>query len=78
MMRKKMMVEMLSLIHIFPVLENTDFELDEQPYSSLFAIYQKELLDVSASTGLIHSDALALACLLYTSVEESRSLLPEP
>ena len=35
--------------------------LDEQPYSSLFAIYQKEFLDVSVSTGLIHSDALALA-----------------
>ena len=30
-------------------------------YSSLFTIYQKELLDVSVSTGLIHSDALALA-----------------
>ena len=37
------------------------FNLNEQPYSSLFTIYQKEFLDVSVSTGLIHSDALALA-----------------
>ena len=28
---------------------------------SLFAIYQKEFRDISVSTGLIHSDALALA-----------------
>ena len=54
-------VEKVTVANLLPVLENTDFELDEQPYSSLFAIYQKEFLDVSVSTGLIHSDALALA-----------------
>ncbi|MCC2739781.1 hypothetical protein, partial [Thomasclavelia ramosa] len=43
------------------VLEQTDFKLDDQPISSLFANYKKEFLDVSVSTGLIHSDALALA-----------------
>ena len=54
-------VEKVTVADLLPVLEHTDFKLDEQPYSSLFAIYQKEFLDVSASTGLIHSDALALA-----------------
>ena len=54
-------VENVTVADLLPVLENTDFKLDEQPYSSLFAIYQKEFLDVSVSTGLIHSDALALA-----------------
>ncbi|WP_461884216.1 hypothetical protein [Fusicatenibacter sp.] len=54
-------VEKVTVADLLPVLENTDFKLDEQPYSSLFAIYQKEFLDVSVSTGPIHSDALALA-----------------
>ena len=54
-------VEKVTVADLLPVLEHTDFKLDEQPYSSLFAIYQKEFLDVSVSTGLIHSDALALA-----------------
>ena len=54
-------VEKVTVAERLPVLENTDFKLDEQPYSSLFTIYQKEFLDVSVSTGLIHSDALALA-----------------
>ena len=54
-------VEKVTVADLLPVLENTDFKLDEQPYSSLFTIYQKEFLDVSVSTGLIHSDALALA-----------------
>ena len=54
-------VKKVTVDDLLPVLEHTDFKLDEQPYSSLFAIYQKEFLDVSVSTGLIHSDALALA-----------------
>ena len=54
-------MEKVTVADLLPVLEHTDFKLDEQPYSSLFAIYQKEFLDVSVSTGLIHSDALALA-----------------
>ena len=54
-MKKVTVAELLSS------LENTDFNLDEQPYSSLFTIYQKEFLDISISTGLIHSDDLALA-----------------
>ena len=54
-------VEKVTIAELLPILENTGFKLDEQPYSSLFKIYQKEFLDVSVSTGLIHSDALALA-----------------
>ena len=54
-------VEKVTVADLLPVLENTDFKPDEQPYSSLFAIYQKEFLDISVSTGLIHSDAIALA-----------------
>ena len=54
-------VEKVTVADLLPTLEKTDFILDEQPYSSLFKIYQKEFLDVSVSTGLIHSDALALA-----------------
>ena len=54
-------VEKVTVAELLPILENTGFKLDEQPYSSLFKIYQKEFLDVSVSTGLIHSDSLALA-----------------
>ena len=51
----------LQLLIFFLTLGKTDFKLDEQPYSSLFKIYQKEFLEISVSTGLIHADALALA-----------------
>ena len=54
-------VEKVTVAELLPILENTGFKLDEQPYSSLFKIYQKEFLDVSVSTGLIHPDSLALA-----------------
>ena len=59
--RKLILWKKVTVAEFLPILENTDFKLDEQPYSSLFTIYQKEFLDVSVSTGLIHSDALALA-----------------
>ena len=54
-------VEKVTVADLLPSLEKTDFKLDEQPYSSLFKIYQKEFLEISVSTGLIHADALALA-----------------
>ena len=54
-------VEKVTVAELLPSLEDTVFNLDEQPYSSLFTIYKKEFLDVSVSTGHIHSDALALA-----------------
>ena len=36
-------VEKITVANLLPVLENTDFKLDEHPYSSLFTIYKKEL-----------------------------------
>ena len=54
-------MEKVTVAELLPILENTGFKLDEQPYSSLFKIYQKEFLEISVSTGLIHADALALA-----------------
>ena len=54
-------VEKVTVADLLPTLEKTDFKLDEQPYSSLFKIYQKEFLEISVSTGLIPADALALA-----------------
>ena len=54
-------VEKVTVADLLPSLEKTDFKLNEQPYSSLFKIYQKEFLEISVSTGLIHADALALA-----------------
>ena len=35
-------VEKVTVAELLPSLENTVFNLDEQPYSSLFTIYQKE------------------------------------
>ena len=54
-------VEKVTVADLLPTLEKTDFKLDEQPYSSLFKIYQKEFLEISVSAGLIHADSLALA-----------------
>ena len=54
-------VDNVTVVQLLPSLEKTIFELDNQPYSSLFKIYKKEFLDVSVSKGLIHSDTLALA-----------------
>ena len=54
-------VERITVAQLLPALENTGFQLDEQPYASLFKIYKKEFLDTSVSKGLIHSDSLALA-----------------
>lgn len=36
-------VEKVTVTELLPALENTVFILDEQPYSSLFTIYQKKL-----------------------------------
>ena len=53
-------MEKVTVADLLPTLEKTDFKLDEQPYSSLFKIYQKDFLEISVSTGLIHADSLAL------------------
>lgn len=37
-------VEKVTVADLLPTLEKTDFKLDEQPYSSLFKIYQRNSL----------------------------------
>ena len=54
-------MEKVTVAQLLPQLENTEFHLDEQPYSSLFKIYKHEFLDVSISKGLIDTSSLALA-----------------
>ena len=59
-------------------MEYSSFSIDEQPYTSLFKIYDHEFLSVSISKGLIDIYNLSIAgdgmpvttsarCLLYTS-----------
>ena len=54
-------IEKLSVEKLFPALENTEFKLSGQPYSSLFSLFKKEFLDVSIKKELINSKSLALA-----------------
>ena len=54
-------MEKVTVAQLLPQLENTEFHLDDQPYSSLFKIYKHEFLDVSISKGLIDTSSLALA-----------------
>lgn len=53
-------VEKITVAELLPELENTQFNLDDQPYAFLFKIYKKEFLDISVNKGLIHSNSLAL------------------
>lgn len=54
-------MEKATVAELLPQLENTQFHIDDQPYSSLFKIYKHEFLDVSVSKGLINTSSLALA-----------------
>lgn len=54
-------IEKVTVAELLPKLEKTIFQLDSQPYTSLFKIYKKEFLDVSVSKGLINPESLALA-----------------
>lgn len=54
-------VEKTTVEKLLPLLEDTTFKLNEQPYCSLFSLYKKEFLDVSIDKGLISPDTLALA-----------------
>lgn len=54
-------VEKLTVAELLPQLEKSAFPLNDQPYASLFKIYQKDFLDVSVEKGLIHKDSLTLA-----------------
>lgn len=46
-------VEKVSVDQLLEQLESTSFELDEQPYASLFKIYHREFLSRSITKGLI-------------------------
>ena len=54
-------VEKLTVAELLPLLENSSFHLDEQPYASLFKIYKQDFLDISVSKELILPDSLAIA-----------------
>ncbi len=54
-------IEKLSIEQLISQLENTSFNLGNQPYASLFDIYNKEFLQTSISKDLIKPEALALA-----------------
>ena len=40
-------VEKLTVAELLPLLENSSFHLDEQPYASLFKNYKQQFLDIS-------------------------------
>lgn len=54
-------IEKLSVEQLLPELENTTFNVGDEPYSSLFDIYSKEFLQISISKKLITPKSLALA-----------------
>lgn len=54
-------VEKATFAQFFPELENIAFNIDEQPYVSLFKLYKNEFLYFSVSKGLISPESLALA-----------------
>ena len=48
-------IEKITVEQLFHSLESSSFSIDEQPYASLFKIYNHEFLSVSISKGLIDS-----------------------
>lgn len=54
-------VEKIKVEQLLPQLENSVFNINDQPYGSLFSLYQQEFLNKSVSKGLIDINSLALA-----------------
>ena len=54
-------VDKVTVAELLPMLENTTFHIEDQPYGSLFQLYKNEFLDLSVSKGLINKTSLALA-----------------
>lgn len=54
-------VEKVSVEQLLSELEHTSFSISEQPYGSLFDLYNQEFLQKSVSQKLINPDSLALA-----------------
>lgn len=54
-------IEKVSVEQLLNELDNTDFFINDQPYGSLFDLFNKEFLQTSVSKGLINPDSLSLA-----------------
>lgn len=54
-------VEKIKVEQLLPELENTIFDIKDQPYASLFTLYQNEFLNRSVSKVLIKPESLTLA-----------------
>ncbi len=54
-------IDKVTVDQLLAELEETTFLLSEQPYASLFELYNKEFLTKSVSKGLINKDNLSLA-----------------
>lgn len=57
---KAKLVEKISIEQLLQELENTSLSISEQPYSSLFDLYNREFLQHSVSKGFINPNSLAL------------------
>lgn len=54
-------IEKVTVEQLFQSMEYSSFSIDEQPYASLFKIYDHEFLSVSISKGLIDISNLSIA-----------------
>ncbi len=54
-------VEKIKVEQLLPQLENTVFDIGQQPYGPLFSLYHKEFPNQSVSKDLINTNSLALA-----------------
>ncbi|MEG1947947.1 MAG: hypothetical protein RR139_12745, partial [Lachnospiraceae bacterium] len=52
-------IEKITVEQLLPELENTIFNINDQPYGSLFKLYKSEFLDLSVSKELIDPKSLA-------------------
>lgn len=59
--KKAASIEKSTVDQLFHQLEHTSFSIDDQPYASLFKIYQQEFLDQSVEKGLIDTSSISIA-----------------
>ena len=57
---KAELLEKVTVEQLFQSMEHSSFSIDEQPYASLFKIYDQEFLSVSISKGLIDISNLSI------------------
>lgn len=58
---KAVPIEKITVEQLFKQLKTSTFSLDQQPYGSLFHLFQKEFLNLSVQKGLINPDCLAIS-----------------